>query len=72
MTTEQFNIRLPRELLDDVDLICKLLKVAKSDWIKLKLAETVRAEKNKLLSELVDLQKRGVIAKTDLQRLLGK
>lgn len=47
-TTEQLNIRMPVELLEDIDEISKILKVNKSEWIKIKLSEIVFEEKNRL------------------------
>lgn len=46
--TEQLNIRMPVELLEDIDEISKILKVNKSEWIKIKLSEIVFEEKNRL------------------------
>ena len=40
MQTEQFNIRLPVDLVNDLDVVSKLLKINKSEWVKLRLAET--------------------------------
>lgn len=46
--TEQLNIRMPVELLDDIDEISRILRVNKSEWIKIKLSEIVFEEKNRL------------------------
>lgn len=46
--TEQLNIRMPVELLEDIDEISKILRVNKSEWIKIKLSEIVYEEKNRL------------------------
>jgi metal-responsive CopG/Arc/MetJ family transcriptional regulator len=46
--TEQLNIRMPKELLEDIDEISKILRVNKSEWIKIKLSEIVFEEKNRL------------------------
>ncbi|GIU69567.1 MAG: hypothetical protein KatS3mg002_0803 [Candidatus Woesearchaeota archaeon] len=47
-STEQFNIRMPKELLEDIDEISRILRVNKSEWIKIKLSEIVYEEKNRL------------------------
>ena len=39
METEQLNIRVPKELVADLEVISKLLKVNKSEWVKTKMAE---------------------------------
>jgi len=72
METEQFNIRMPKELLHDLDIISNLLKVNKSEWIKAKLAEEVYEEKNKLLMELSTLYAKGMINKNKVEQLVGK
>ena len=72
METEQFNIRMPKELLRDLDIISNLLKVNKSEWIKTKLAEEVHEEKNKLLMELSTLYAKGMINKNKVEQLVGK
>ena len=72
METEQFNIRLPKDLLEDLDVISSLLKVNKSEWVKTKLAEEVHEEKSKLLMELSTLYARGVVSKKGVEALVGK
>ena len=68
METEQFNIRMPKDLVQDLDIISKLLKVNKSEWVKTKLAE----EKNKLLMELSTLYANGMISKEKIEKMVGK
>ncbi len=72
METEQFNIRMPKDLVQDLDIISSLLKVNKSEWVKTKLAEEVHEEKNRLLMELSTLYAKGVISKTKIEQLVGK
>jgi metal-responsive CopG/Arc/MetJ family transcriptional regulator len=49
--TEQLNLRMPKELLEDIDTIAKILRVNKSEWIKIKLSEIVYEEKKRLKEE---------------------
>lgn len=72
METEQLNIRVPKDLLRDLDVISNLLKVNKSEWVKTKLAEEVHEEKNKLLIELSTLYSSGLIGKKEVEALVGK
>ena len=44
-STEQLNLRIPKELVEDLDKIAKILRVNKSEWIKIKLGELVHEEK---------------------------
>ena len=72
MQTEQFNIRLPTDLVNDLEIVSKLLKINKSEWVKIRLAEDIMEEKNKLLMELVNLYTSNVISKQEIKRLLGE
>ena len=72
METEQFNIRLPKDLLQDLDIVSNLLKVNKSEWVKTKLAEEVHEEKSKLLMELSTLYTKGIVSKKEVEALVGK
>ena len=72
METEQFNVRLSRDLLHDLDVISSLLKVNKAEWVKTKLAEEVHEEKIKLLMELSTLYANGMVGKKEVEKLVGK
>ncbi len=72
METEQFNIRVPKDLLRDLDVISSLLKVNKSEWVKTKLAEEVHEEKNRLLLELSTLYSNSLIGKKEVEALVGR
>ena len=72
METQQVNVRLPTNLLEDLSVVSKLLKVNKSEWIKTKLAEEVYKEKSRLLMELSNLYSKGMITKKEVQSLVGK
>ena len=72
METEQFNIRMPKDLVQDLDIISKLLKINKSEWVKTKLAEEVHEEKNKLLMELSALYANGLVNKEKIEKLVGR
>lgn len=72
METEQLNVRLPTDLLQDLNIVSRLLKINKSEWIKTKLAEEVHEEKNRLLMELSSLYVKGMITKKEVESLVGK
>ena len=72
METEQFNIRISKELSKDLDTISDILKVNKSEWVRTKIAQEVHEEKNKLLMELSTLFSRGMINKKDVESLVGQ
>lgn len=72
METEQLNIRLSQELIQDLDIVSGLLKINRSEWIKTKLAEEAQKEKNRLLMELSTLYAKGMITQQNVEELVGK
>ncbi len=71
-STEQLNLRMPKELLDDLELLSDLLKVNKSEWIKIKLSELVHHEKSRLIEQYVQLEKKGIVNKKDIKNNIKK
>ena len=71
MDTEQFNLRISKELLRDLTIIASLLKVNKGEWVKTKLAKEIHEEKNKLLMELASLYSNGMITKDEVEKSVG-
>ena len=69
-STQQLNLRVPTELLDDMDKIASILKVNKSEWIKIKLSEIVYSEKSRLLDKYAELSNKGIINKKELDKLV--
>tara|TARA_Y100000296_G_C4979752_1_gene160000 strand:- start:106 stop:333 length:228 start_codon:yes stop_codon:yes gene_type:complete len=69
METEQFNIRLPKDLLNDLGLISEILHVSKTEFIKVKLSELVYNERQKLLKDIKGLAKDKLILKSQLRKL---
>lgn len=67
--TIQVNLRLPNELVDDLNLIAKNLKVNRNDWLKVRIAESVREAINSARMGIVlnadDEYIRGVITEKD-------
>ncbi|KXB00462.1 hypothetical protein AKJ41_04055 [candidate division MSBL1 archaeon SCGC-AAA259O05] len=72
METEQLNIRLPKELKEDLELVSSILKVSKSEWMKTKLAEQVFEEKKRLLQELSTMYVDGAITKEEIEKMVGE
>ncbi len=70
--TTQLNLRIPDELIEDIDKISEILKVNKSEWIKIKLSELVHQEKSKILDQYIELNKKGIIDKKVINELLEK
>ncbi len=72
METEQLNVRLPKELIEDLELVSSILKVSKSDWMKTKLAEYVFEEKKRLLQELSTMYAEGTITEQEVEKMVGE
>lgn len=70
--TEQFNIRLSKELLADLGIITSLLKLSKSDWIRTQLARQVYDEKHRLLTKLSTLYAHESITKQEIEKLTSR
>jgi len=68
-STEQLNLRIPSELLADLDTISQILKVNKSEWIKIKLGELVYNEKSRLIGQQIQLKDKGLLDKKILEKL---
>ena len=69
-TTEQLNLRIPKELIEDLDKIASILKVNKSEWIKIKLGELVYEEKSRLLQRYAELKDKGMINEKEYKELI--
>lgn len=69
-STEQLNLRIPKELIEDLDRIAGILKVNKSEWIKIKLSEIVYEEKSRLLQRYAELKNNGLVSEKELKELL--
>ena len=48
----QFNIRISRALIDDMDFIARRLRISRAEWFKTRLAEMIQEEKQKALDQL--------------------
>jgi len=56
MKTIQINIRISETLASEIEQVSSLLKIDRSDWIRTTLAREAFEERNKLLSEVRDLE----------------
>jgi hypothetical protein len=68
-STEQLNLRIPKELIQDLDKIASILRVNKSEWIKIKLGEIVYEEKNRLLEKYAEMREKGLLNDKELREL---
>jgi len=70
--TDQFNIRLSKSLLWDLDFIERYTGIQKNDWIRYKLAEAVRKEKEIVMESLHREYVRGYKNDADFRSLAGE
>ena len=54
----------------DLEKVCSIIKVNKSEWIKIKLGELVYEEKSKLIQKYAELKEKGMINQKELNNLL--
>lgn len=73
--TVQVNLRLPKGLVGDLEYIAENLKIKKSDWLKVKIAELVgnelRNEKFRIYQNAEDKFIRGVINEKEYEQRKG-
>ena len=63
--TEQLNVRLPKELVQDLATISSILQIQKAEWIKQQLAEAAREAKLKLLEDASRLHQAGALSESE-------
>ena len=51
METTQFNIRLTKSLLYDMEYVAQHYKISRTDWLKYRIANLVREEKARIISD---------------------
>jgi hypothetical protein len=69
-STEQLNLRIPKELIEDLDKIASILRVNKSEWIKIKLGELVYEEKSRLMQKYAELREKKLITEAEYKELI--
>ena len=56
MKTIQINIRISEPLVQEINQVSGMLKINKADWIRLTLAREAFEERNKLLTEIKEIE----------------
>ena len=52
--TMQFNVRLPKRLVYDMEYIAQNLNISRNDWLKVKIAELISKEIEKTKLNLME------------------
>ena|SRR3989338_6474596 len=73
--TMQFNIRLPKKLVYDMEFIAQNLNISRNDWLKVKIAELISKEIEKTKLNIMETAEGrfilGMIAAEDFKEIMG-
>ncbi|MFH1425045.1 MAG: hypothetical protein ABIG20_05275 [archaeon] len=69
MTSIQINIRVSKDLAQEIEEVSSMLKIDRSDWIRIALARGAFEEHKRLLTEVEELHK---MMESDMGRILQK
>ena len=69
--TTQFNIRLSKALIYDMEFIAENLKISRNDWLKFRLAELIREEKVKIMENIENKFISGLITEEQFKQKAG-
>jgi hypothetical protein len=69
--TTQFNIRLPKTMVYDMEYIAEHLNISRNDWLKFKIAEMVLKEKLKIMNSFEERFVKGLISKDEFRKHMG-
>jgi len=69
--TEQFNIRLPKSLIYDLEYISQQLKVNRNEWIRLNLAKIIKNNKEEIIGEFEKKYVQGLLNDKEFKELVG-
>ena len=67
----QVNIRLDEDLLREVDALVKVLHVSRTEWLRMKIARSIKDETLDLREVIVVEYAKGRINDNELKDLLG-
>ena len=69
--TDQFNIRIPKALLYDLEFVSQNLKISKNDWVRYKIAEAVQKEKEIIINKAETRFTEGLASENEFKQLTG-
>ena len=69
--TEQFNIRLPKALLYDLEFISQYIKINRNDWIRLNLAKIIMSTKEEIIAKFEEKYVNGLLTDKEFKELVG-
>jgi len=69
--TTQFNIRLAKSLLYDMEYVAQHYKISRTDWLKYRIAKFVREEKAKIINDFERRYIGGMISQGEFKKETG-
>ena len=69
--TTQFNIRIPKSLLWDLEYIAEHRRVQRNDWLRIKIAEMISKEVMKIKEEAQREYLAGRLSDEDFSKKMG-
>jgi hypothetical protein len=69
--TEQFNIRLPKILLYDIEFISQHMNVNRNDWLRAKIAELASLEKERIIETFEQKFISGMLSDKEFKEATG-
>jgi predicted transcriptional regulator len=67
----QVNVRLEKQLLGDIDLLAKVLRISRTEWLRTTIARAVKDETLNLREAIILEFARGNVSKTELRKIFG-
>ena len=71
MPSPQFNFRVSKALLYDLEFVASRYGVEKTDWLRVKLAELIEEEKTRLVEKTESEYLRGLLNDEGFQKRMG-
>lgn len=72
MQTEQLNLKLQKELLNEIEIVSNVLHIPKNEWARNVLARQVKVELVEHKQFIVRQYIKGLVARDELAKLLGE
>ncbi|MBA3064832.1 hypothetical protein FP803_05325 [Candidatus Woesearchaeota archaeon] len=69
--TTQFNIRLAKALLYDMEYVAQHYKISRTDWLKYRIAKLVREEKARIIDDFERRFIGGMTTEEDFKKQTG-
>ncbi len=69
--TIQFNIRLDKKLVYDMEYIADYYRVQRNDWLKVKIAEMIAEEKLKIMETIEERFIQGRLTEIEFKEKMG-